>query len=121
MSEHLTAATRRRAEQTRARARQALRQLDRDGVPITYTAVAQTAGVSRALLYRDPELRESINRLRDRPSTRAARPPAAQRMSQASQDQLLETLREEVKTLREENRSLRARLATVLGEERAAR
>ena len=64
MSEHLAAATRRRAETTRARAHQALRRLDHDGAPITYTAVARAAGVSRALLYRDPELRETIDKLR---------------------------------------------------------
>lgn len=120
MSEHLTVATRRRAEQTRARAREALRRLDREGAQITYVAVARTAGVSRALLYRDPELRETISKLREHP-TRSRRQPAAQRMSQASRDEILATLRSEVKSLREENRALHARLADVLGQERATR
>lgn len=118
MNAHLTAATRRRAEQTRDRARAALRRLDSEGAPITYAAVARTAGVSRALLYRDPELRDSIDKLRDRAPTTAPRPPAAQQMSRASRDELLATLRAEVKTLRNENQALRTRLATVLGEER---
>lgn len=118
MSEPLAAATRRRVEQTRARAREALRRLDRDGTPITYTAVAQAADVSRALLYRDPELRDTISKLRQH-TTSAPRLPVAQRMSQASRDELLANLRSEVKTLREENRALRARLAEVLGEQRA--
>lgn len=118
MNEHLTLATRRRVEQTRARARKAIRRLDRAGAPITYTAVARAAGVSRALLYRDTELRQTISRLRGRPTT-TARPPAAQRMSQASRDELLATLRSEVRTLRQENQALRARLAGVLGEQRA--
>lgn len=117
---HLAAATRRRAEQTRSRARDALRRLDRQGTAITYAAVARAAGVSRALLYRDPELRETINKLRDHsPATTAARQPAAQQMSAASREELLATLRHDVKTLREENRALRARLATALGDERA--
>lgn len=120
MSEHLAAATRRRAEQTRTRAREALRQLDRDGAPVTYTAVARAAGVSRALLYRDPELRDTISNLREHPR-KGPRPPAAQRMSQASREELLANLRTEVKTLREENRALRARLADVLGEQRASK
>lgn len=120
MSEHLAAATRARAERTRARAREALRRLDRDGAPITYTAVARAAGVSRALLYRDPELRETISKLRQHPPP-AGRRPAAQRMSQASQDEITATLRNEVRTLREENRALRARLADDLGQQRANR
>lgn len=119
MSTHLAAATRRRAEQTRTRARAALRRLDRDGAPITYVAVAKAAGVSRALLYRDPELREAINKLRDLQPTSLPRQPAAQLMSPASRDELLAGLRDEVKTLRQENHTLRLRLATVLGEERA--
>ena len=119
MSTHLAAATRRRAEQTRTRARAALRRLDRDGAPITYVAVAEAAGVSRALLYRDPELREAINKLRDLQPTSLPRQPAAQLMSPASRDELLAGLRDEVKTLRQENHTLRLRLATVLGEERA--
>ena len=119
MSEHLAAATRRRAQTTRARAHQALRRLDHDGAPITYTAVARAAGVSRALLYRDPELRETIDKLRQH-ATSAPRRPAVERMSQASRDELLANLRSEIKTLREENRALRARLAENLGEHRAS-
>lgn len=118
MSEHLAAATRRRVESTRARARDALRRLDHDGAPVTYTAVAQAAGVSRALLYRDPELRETIDKLRQH-ATSPPRRPAAERMSQASRDELLATLRSEITTLRQENHALRARLAEVLGEHRA--
>lgn len=113
----LTAATRRRAEATRARARKALQDLDRAGTPITYAAVAGAAGVSRALLYRDPVLREQINRLRTT-ATHAPRQPASQRMSQASRDELLTTLREELKALRAENHALRQRLAGSLGEQR---
>lgn len=120
MSENLTTATQRRAENTRARAREALRRLDRDGTPITYTAVAQAAGVSRALLYRDPELRETISKHRQH-TTSPTRLPIAQRMSPASRDELLANLRNEVKTLREENRALRHRLAEILGEQRADR
>lgn len=115
---HLAAATQRRVNQTRDRARAALRRLDREGTTITYTGVAKAAGVSRALLYRDAELREEINKLRDHSRAKTPRPPAAQRMSQASRDELLATLRAEVQALRQENRTLRERLATVLGEQR---
>jgi hypothetical protein len=115
----LAAATRNRAESTRQRARAAIQDLDRAGTPITYTAVAHAAGVSRALLYRDPQLREQINRLRSS-ATRSPRQPAAQRMSQASRDGLLTTFREEVKALRAENHALRLQLATSIGANRAA-
>jgi len=46
---HLAAATRRRSANARNRARETLRQLDREGSPITFVAVANASGVSRAL------------------------------------------------------------------------
>jgi len=50
MSEHydtLAAATLRRCTDTRERAREALRRLDREGTPVTFVAVAKAANVSR--------------------------------------------------------------------------
>ncbi len=115
---HLHAATLRRSTATRALARDALRHLDQQGDTINYVTVAEAAGVSRSLLYRDPELRAEIDRLRNSALTTAPRQPAAERMSQASRDELNAALRREVKELRRENRALRSRLAAALGEER---
>lgn len=70
------------------------------------------------MLYRDPQLREQINRLRAS-ATRSPRQPAAQRMSQASRDGLLTTLRQGVQALRAENHALRLQLSTRIGENRA--
>ena len=47
----LSEAAARRHELTRARAVQALRELDRAGTPVTFAGVAQAAGVSRSWLY----------------------------------------------------------------------
>lgn len=116
---HLTAAARRRASDARKRARQALRHLDQAGAPVTFVAVADAADVSRALLYRDPDLRAEIQRLRARQPL-PARPPAAQRASEASLRQRLQALLADVRTLRAENQQLRDRIAVLLGEQRAA-
>lgn len=115
---HLHAATLRRATDTRARARATLRRLNQQGATINYVTVAEAAGVSRSLLYRDPELRAEINRLRNRALTATPRQPAAERMSQASRDELHATLRHEVTELRRENQALRTRLAATLGDQR---
>jgi len=117
-SAYLAAATQRRASAARARARTAIRRLDREGRPITYVAVATAGNVSRALLYRDRELRAEIERLRAATPTRMPRPPAAQRTSQDSRDQRLDNSRAEIAELREENQRLRAHLASFLGEQR---
>ena len=115
----LTAATLRRTQTTRARAREALRRLDRDGHPITFAAVANAADVSRSLLYSDPDLRTEIETLRTREQPRAGRAPAAQRSTDDSLHQRLATALDDNRALRAENQHLREQLAISLGEQRA--
>jgi hypothetical protein len=50
-SRFLVQAARRRSQATRERAIQALRRLAAGGAPVTFDAVARTAGVSRSWLY----------------------------------------------------------------------
>jgi hypothetical protein len=50
-------AARQRHQLTRAKAIRALRELDHDGAPVTFQAVARTAGVSRSWRNGQPDLR----------------------------------------------------------------
>jgi hypothetical protein len=115
----LNIATRHRTEVTRERARAALRHLDANGSVVTFTAVAAVADVSRSLLYRDPELRAEIDRLRTRGPHGQNRPPAAERASEASLHQRLATALEDNRSLRQENQLLREQVAVLLGQQRA--
>ena len=118
---HLAAAAARRAAATRERARAALQRLDRAGEAVTFTAVAAAANVSRSWLYRDPDLRAEITRLREahRPATGVTL-PAAQRASEASLQRRLEVTLDANRALRAENTQLREQVALALGEQRAA-
>ena len=60
----LSEAAARRHELTRAKAVQALRELDRAGAPVTFAAVAQAARISRSWLYTQPDISGQIRRLR---------------------------------------------------------
>src|SRR6516164_2124023 len=81
----LALAAARRHELTRARAIQALRELDRAGTPVTFAAVASAAGISRSWLYTQPDIRTQILRLRSsRDNSRADAIPASQRATPAS-------------------------------------
>jgi hypothetical protein len=117
----LATAARHRHELTRAKAVQALRELDRAGTPITFEALARAASVSRSWLYTQPDLRAEVERLRD-----ATRPvptppvPAHQRTSTASLLKRLEQANERNRRLAEENQRLRRQLAHALGDRRAA-
>jgi hypothetical protein len=115
----IIAAAARRHELTRAKAVQALRELDRTGTPVTFQSVAFAAGVSRSWLYRQADLRAEIERLREA-TGRAPAPaiPAGQRSSDASLRARLDAALQRNRHLAEENQRLRRHLAAALGERR---
>jgi hypothetical protein len=111
----LAAAAQRKHHNALERARAALAALHHAGIPITFQSVAHRAGVSRQWLYKSPELRAEVEKLRAR-QTGPQPIPAAQRASDASLRQRNLILLEENKRLRRENGELRGELATLLGE-----
>lgn len=115
----LVAATRRRADQTRAR-RPRSDPSPRPGRRRSHIhgGVAAAAKTSRSLLYRDADIRAEIQRLRAR-EPGISRLPAAQRTSDISLQQRLTTLLDDNRALRDENRKLRDQIAALLGEQRA--
>jgi hypothetical protein len=119
-SHHLIASARRRAAATRKRAVAALRRMNAAGAPITFDGVAREAGVSRAWLYTQNDLRAEIEQLRARSprDTGTTRIPAQQRASDASLRRRLDAAIERTKRLEEENRQLRDAIARALGEQR---
>ncbi|MHA6632091.1 DUF6262 family protein [Pseudonocardia sichuanensis] len=121
-SDYLRAAATRRRDETLRRARDALRQLEADGGPVTFDLVAQTAGVSRAWLYTEPAIRDAVQRLRAarRPTTNSA-VPTSQRASDASLLRRLEAAHARNRELATEIRHLREQLARVHGQLRATR
>jgi hypothetical protein len=121
-SRHIVDAARRRSDDTRSRAIQALRELDAAGEPVTFEAVAKRAGVSRSWLYGQPDLRAEIERLRAvHRRAPLSQLPAGQRTSDVSLLRRLEAANTRVRQLTEENRRLRDQLARALGEQRADR
>jgi len=118
----LAVAVARRHELTRARATQALRELDRAGTPVTFASVAAAAGISRSWLYTQPDIRDQIQRLRDTTAkTPASAIPARQRATDASLRSRLAAALERNHVLAEENTRLRRQLARALGDQRSAR
>jgi hypothetical protein len=118
----LAAAAARRHELTRAKAIQALRELNRAGSDVTFAAVATAAGISRSWLYTQPDIRDQIQRLRETTATSPATTiPARQRSTDASLRSRLATSLERNRQLAEENNRLRRQLARALGDQRSAR
>lgn len=117
----LISTARRRRELTRAKAIQALRELDHAGTPVTFETVARAGGVSRSWLYSQRDIRIEIERLRD--ATRRAPSPPIPTSQRASDDSLRHRLQEanqRNRRLAEENTRLRRQLAHALGDQRTS-
>jgi hypothetical protein len=117
-SSFLAEANARRHQAALSAAHHAIEQLQRQGQAVTFSTVAESAGVSRGWLYRQDQIRDLISR------QRALKPPAARRLTtqRATADSLrrrLDTARAEITRLRAENRSLQEQLARHLGLQRA--
>ena len=119
----LSEAAARRHELTRSKAVQALRELDRAGVPVTFAGVAKTAGISRSWLYTQPDISSQIRRLRQATTAAgsAGGVPAAQQSTDTSLWTRLASALERNKQLADDNARLRRQLAHALGGQRSAR
>jgi hypothetical protein len=118
----LAAAAARRHQLTRARAIQALRELDRAGSPVTFASVAGAAGISRSWLYTQPDIRDQIRQLRGtRSPSPASTVPASQRATDTSLRARLTAALQRNQQLAEENARLRRQLAHALGDHRSTR
>jgi Family of unknown function (DUF6262) len=119
----LSDAAARRHELTRSKAVQALRELDRAGVAVTFAKVAQTAGVSRSWLYTQPDISSQIRRLREKThgAGSAGACPAGQQATDASLRARLAAALDRNRQLADENARLRRQLALALGDQRSSR
>jgi hypothetical protein len=87
-------------ERDSARAIQAIRELDRVGTAVTFTAVAGQARVSRSWLYSQPDICRQIRQLREDTGRSTTAPiPASQRASDTSLLRRLETAHAENRRL----------------------
>jgi len=118
----LAIAAAQRHELTRAKAIQALRELDRAGVPVTFATVATAGGISRSWLYTQPDIRDQIQRLRNSTSRAPRAPvPVGQRSTDASLRARLTAALQRNQALADENARLRRQLACALGDQRTTR
>jgi hypothetical protein len=118
----LTESARRRHQETSDRARQALRDFEATGQPITYAKIARVAAVSRSWLYTQPDVRAAIDRLRDLNgrSNNNTPIPARQRSSDSSLTRRLEAAHHRNQELSREVTRLREQLAVAHADLRAA-
>jgi len=115
----LLASARGRHDDARRRAVAAICSFDHSGTAVSVSAVARTASVFRAWLYRQTDLLASIERIcQDRPP-KSRLTPVNERRTDASLHQQVDALRARCTELEDENRNLREALAHDLGHRRS--
>jgi hypothetical protein len=92
-----------------------IQKLIREKQPINFNAVAEASGVSKAWLYKQPEIKERIEHLRSQ-STGKKQIPPRQRASDASLKAMVQTLKARIQRLEAENRDLRQQNQVAYGQ-----
>ncbi len=103
-----------RHRQAVQRAEKAIMLLMREERPVNFKAVAETASVSTAWLYGQPELRERIEQLRHQGTQRVVI-RNHHRASDGSKEAIIHALKARVKSLEQKNQELERRLEIAYG------
>ena len=106
-----------RADRARAKAEDAINELQMKGAKINFNSVAEASGVSKSFLYDDRTIRERIEQLRladvDKEMNKRAgydKTSKSKDVIIAAKDRRIAKLEEENRKLRSENEHLRGRL-----------
>lgn len=112
----LAAHAKQRSEEKRQRVDEAIGQLLREQQAINFNSVATAAGVSKAYLYSQPELRERIEALRQQQLEHVVRERVSRPVSKtdASKDLVILAKERRIKELEAENQQLQHQLKTAL-------
>ena len=112
----LRANAQRKAAITEQRAEAAIALLIQEQRPITFKAVAQTAGISTAWLYEHEAIKERIMHLRAQQAPKAqVKIPPREQASSASKDTMIAALRQRIQKLEQENRDLKQQVEVAYG------
>lgn len=106
-----------KASASEKRAEEAIRTLLKTGQPINYSTVAKAAQVSVAWLYRNETMKQRIDHLRKQYRSQSrVQIPSSERLSDASKDSMIATLKLRIKELTEENQTMRRQLEVAYGQ-----
>ncbi|MEH2175713.1 DUF6262 family protein [Nostoc sp.] len=106
-------------QEARKRADAAIQQLNKEGRPINFKAVAEMAGVSTAWLYKEPTIKSRIETLREQGTKKQKLVAPEQKVTDASKDAKYQALKQRLQKIEAENKGLREHLETIHGRQRA--
>lgn len=94
----------------------AIQRLIRARKNINFNSVASEAGVAKATLYNNQELRERVETLRVQQAQSPTPQQIKREMNDSNKDALIESLKRRIKKVEEENKQLREQLKFAYGD-----
>jgi len=101
-------------EKSLEKAKEAIRKLQADGLPVNFSSVARTADVSTSWLYGQEYLVKKIKSLREKTTGIVVKD--SQKASDESKIAIIKTLKEQNRGLRKENSDLKRQLSVAYGQ-----
>lgn len=114
--EHLKQIHQKRKSITSHKVNEAIQRLVRANKNINFNSVADEAGVSKATLYNNSDLRKRIEFLRKKQSNSLNPKQIKCKMSNSNKDAIIESLKRKIKKLEEDNKDLRKQLKVAYGD-----
>lgn len=95
---------------------EAIQRLIRASEPINFNSVASEAGVAKATLYNNQELRDRIETLRQQQAQAPTPKQIKREINNSNKDAIIESLKRRIKKIEEENKQLREQLKVAYAE-----
>ncbi|MBB6448023.1 DUF6262 family protein [Bacillus benzoevorans] len=109
-SSHLKAIHAKRKANTYQKVDEAIKRLIRANEKINFNSVSSEAGVTKATLYNNTDIREKIETLRQQQSQTPTPKQVKREMNDNNKDAIIESLKRKIKKLEDENKELREQL-----------
>lgn len=109
-SAHLKAIHAKRKANTYQRVDGAIKRLIRANKNINFNSVSSEAGITKATLYNNTDIRERIETLRQQQSQAPTPKQVKREINENNKDAIIESLKRKIRKLDEENKELREQL-----------
>ncbi|MEK3905782.1 DUF6262 family protein [Oceanobacillus sp. FSL W7-1309] len=114
--EHMKKIHETRKMNTRKKVDEAIQRLIRANENINFNSVAEEAGVAKATLYNNTEIRERIGLLRQQNSQIPTPKQLKREINDNNKNAIIESLKRKIKKLEDDNKQLREQLKVAYGE-----
>ena len=99
-----------RKEATRQKVEAAIMRLVKGGCYVNFNSVAKESGVSKATLYNNQEIRQSIESLRSQQSQVSSPAQVKREMGEQTKDAVIASLKRKIQILTDENKALKEQI-----------